>query len=472
MSRSPLVAELRLLRHVRGLRLMVALLIALAVIAVLSSVLRQGNAKATVDGLQATEAELRSIVRAGLGRDAAEDVPVAARPGSLGFSVLSEYVVMPLPPAAPLATGTGDLLPGHYRFDAHGAYLQDRGGGIVNPLRLSVGAFDLAFVLVFVVPIIVIALSYDVVSREKEIGVMALACAQGTSPQRYVARKLLARGLAIVAAVVVASLAAFAVLGWMSAWPPVVTMAAWTGLTVAYALFWYALSALVNARDRGSAANGVVLANGWLLLVVIVPSVVTLAATSLFPAPSRVNLTTELREAAAEAEERAADAREAYYFDHPDLAGGDADQEAYFRAVAASEAEIESSIAPLLGAFETQANRQASLVDRLRFVSPAIAYRRALTGLAGSDRSYHDRFRSAAFAHHARWREFFVAALDEQRLLDESDWNRMPQFEWAPPPAAERAASTLPTLLVLLVATALLFAAAALHYRRFTAIRR
>ncbi len=472
MSSSPISAELKLLRHVRGLRLLVVLLLCLSAIAAINGVLRQAEARVALDDLLVAEAQLRSNLRAGLSRSQDAGIPVAARPGALGFSVLSEYVVMPSPPAAPLAAGASELLPDHYRFDAHAAYLQKRAGELGNPLRLAVGTFDLAFVLVFVVPIIVIALSYDVISREKELGVMALACAQGTSPQHYVARKLIARGLAIVVAIATAELLAFACLGWLSDWPAAITMLAWVGLTLAYALFWFALAAVVNGWDRGSAANGVVLANAWLLFVVIIPSAVALAATSLFPAPSRVNLTTELREAAAEAEERGADAREAYFFDHPGLSGGDAEQEAYFRAVSTSEAEIEESIGPLLEQFSIQADRQTALVNRLRFVSPAIAFNKALARLAGSDREYHDQFRNAAFEHHGRWRTFFVSALDEQRLLDDADWEHMPEFAWKPPTAADRAAATLPTFLVLALLTLLLFAIASVRYRRFTAIHR
>jgi ABC-2 type transport system permease protein len=471
MSRSPLRAEFALLLHVRGLRLMVALLALLAVVATLSGVLRQADAERAVAELRTQEQQLRTTLLAGLERADEGAAPVAARPGALGFSVLSEYVVLQRAAAAPLATGIGDLLPDYYRFDAHAAYLQQRGGNIDNPLRLAVGGFDLAFVLVFVVPVLVIALSYDVLSREKELGVMALACAQGTSPRHYVIRKLLARGTVIVVAAGVSVLLAFAILSVAGAPADAATMLAWTALTIAYALVWYALAALINAFDKDSATNGVLLADIWLLLVVIVPAIVGLTATSLFPAPSRVDLTTELREAAAEAEERAAAAREQYFFDHPDLAGGDADQETYYRAVAASEQGVATSIDPAVAEFDVQARRQSELVARFKFLSPALAFNHALAQLAGNDRPYHDAFRQAAFGHHERWRSFFVTVLHERRLLTPADWGRLPEFGWQPPAAATRAAATLPTLAVLLLLSGALLFAALLRFRRYSPIQ-
>lgn len=41
----------------------------------------------------------------------------------------------------------------------------------------------------------------------------------------------------------------------------------WMAATLLYALFWFAMSVLVNVYGRNSSANGIALAGTWLVLV-------------------------------------------------------------------------------------------------------------------------------------------------------------------------------------------------------------
>jgi ABC-2 type transport system permease protein len=462
-----LAQELRLLRHLRGLPLVVVLLVTLAIIATGSGLLRQNDNKRAIADLLEAETQLRNTLSDSLQRQADG---VASKPGALGFSVLSEHVVLPLSPGAALAVGSSELLPAHYRFDAHAAYLQQGRGDIDNPLRLSVGSFDLSFVLVFVVPIMVIALCYDMVSKEKEHGVLALACAQGIDPQQFIIGKLLARGLAALVMVSMAIGMAFFILTLNGVRPEFGTILAWWAMSLLYTGFWFALAVLVNALNRDSATNGVILANLWLLLVVIVPAVIGLAATSLFPAPSRVALTTELREAATEAEARAAAVREQYFFDHPDASSTDLDQEIYFRAVAQSEAEISGSIEPALAAFGTQAEKQSALARLLKFLSPALLFQQSLNQLVGSDRDAYVAFRTAAYAHHERWREFFVQSMDAGRAMGPSDWAQLPRYTWMPANASVRARGTAPAAITLALLMLGLLGIARRQFKRYPVV--
>jgi len=88
----------------------------------------------------------------------------------------------------------------------------------------------------------------------------------------------------------------------------------WVAVVVAYGGFWFALSMLVASIGLRSAANATVLASAWLVLVVMLPSVFNLVATSVFPVPSRMELVQAVRvasddaNAAGTASERAASA--------------------------------------------------------------------------------------------------------------------------------------------------------------------
>ena len=463
--------ELTLLRHAAGLPALLALLIALAVLAVASGVLRDTERVAARDVLVAEQRLLRESLREMLASGQSADEPgVAARPGTLGFSVLTDYAVVSSTELAPLASGISELMPGHVGLSAHALYLQRASGALDNPLRLAVGSFDLSFVIVFVLPIFVIAVSYDLLSRERELGVLALIAAQGISMGRYIATKLVVRGGLIIAAIAGLNLVALLVLRVAGFSPSAVECYAWLGITISYGLGWYAVAAFVNAWGFGSATNGVVLANVWIVFVIVVPAAVSLAATSLYPPPSRVELTTELREAAAEAEARGAAARERYFFDHPDLAGTGVDQEVYFREVAASENEIAATIEPHLARFGSQADNQASLAAKLRFLSPALLAESSLAAVAGTDRRYYAAFAGAVDAHHGRWREFFVERLRSGRTMTAADWDALPGFGYRAPGEAMRVRSALPAAAALAALCIAVFAAGFWKLRRYSAV--
>ncbi len=463
-----------MLRRVSSLWVLGLMLVVLTILAAVSGSIRMTTLATTIAERADAELAVRNSLISSLERyteaGAQGDVPVAAKPGSMGFSVTSAYAAMPAAPLAPLAIGVGDLLPYYYRLDAHAAYTLVQGGEIENPLNLRVGGFDVAFVMVFLLPIIVIALTYDIMSREKELGVLALIGAQGVRLSTFIAAKVIARGALIALMIVGSNAMAIAAAVYMGAEWHFGAAALWVAIAVLYGLAWFALAVLINALGFSSSTNGVVLANIWLVFVIVIPAIVKLAATTLYPAPSRVALTTELREAATEADERAAEAREAYMFDHPEMVEGDVDQEIFFRQVALSEQDIAASIAPQLEAFEAQAERQAALMKWLKFSSPALLANDAFAALAGADRAYHAAFRAAVLEYHQRWQAFFLEPLMREQLLTAEDWANLPAFDYQPPRRyLPNSAINLP-LVVLLVLGVALVAAGLAKYRRYSHI--
>ena len=61
-----------------------------------------------------------------------------------------------------------------------------------------VGRFDLAFVTVYLLPLLVLALSFNVLSEEREQGTLALTLSQPVSARDVVGAKLAFRALLVV----------------------------------------------------------------------------------------------------------------------------------------------------------------------------------------------------------------------------------------------------------------------------------
>jgi ABC-2 type transport system permease protein len=417
----------------------------------------------------ALAAESATLVAA-LAAQAGRGVPAAQDPGSVGFSVLTYPAVLPQASLAPLAIGQGDLLPGRYELTARGAHHFLARTELDSPLRLSIGNFDAAFVTVWLVPLLVIGLCYGIVSAERERGVLALAVAAGASAVRFVLGKWWSRVVLVVACVWLGTLLAAAATGALMRPGAVLLLAGWVLAGTLYVVFWFTLALWINAGPGGSERNATTLIGAWLVFVILAPALTNLAATTVFAAPSRVNLTTELREATEAADRDAAAARDQYFFDHPEMQGDAMDSRAYFGSVARSEERIAGDMLPLLRAFDAQALRQQQLVSLLQYLSPGTLTYQALTTLAGSDGSRHRQFREQTLRFHGEWSRFFVERLDAGLSMTVDDYARLPRFTFAEPPAADLLRRALLPLLALAVAAAALYLGALRRLRRLAVV--
>ena len=324
--RTVLRNEWRLLAADRALRIVLAVFAVLFVYALANGMAwgrfqertveaaRTGNA----ERVRALEQELTDIANGGrpsspFRAPRAPNVLVGARG--------AHTAVLEPGPVAALAVGQSDLLPYYYDVSIYtneSSFQQN--GEVENPLNLMVGRFDLAFVTVFLLPLLVLALSFNVLSEEREQGTLALTLSQPVSARDVVGAKLAFRALLVVGLAAGVSLLGMLATGGFGSSGRVLL---WCATVVLYALFWFALAAWVNSLRRSSAWNATVLAGAWLVLVVVVlPAAVNIAAGLLHPLPSRVEMITAQREASNAAVNRRSELLARYLEDHPEMAGG------------------------------------------------------------------------------------------------------------------------------------------------------
>jgi ABC-2 type transport system permease protein len=466
--------ELRVLFANRTWWGILGLLVVLTVFAALNGQARFAQMAATAAKLNQDEATTQAALKAGVARYDANpvgDPPSIASPGNVGLSILGHYAVMRHDALAPLSVGQSDVQPFYYRVTAHPAHTFLSASEIQNPLAQMTGSFDVAFVMIFVLPILIIAVSFDLMSREKEAGVLALLAAQGVSLRTLILAKVAARAVVLVVVLLALVALSATLVGADLSQPDVLGAAVlWYAVIVGYAFFWFALAFLVNAMNWPSVTNGVVLANLWLLFVVVLPSVVNVIASTLYPAPSRVALTTEMREATELADKEAAASREAYLFDHPELAGAGANLDGFYIQVLATDAAVEKVVAPIMAEFASQARKREGVVDLLQYTSPAIAAQQALNALVGTGNARFEHFVAHVLKFHSDWRGFFVSKIAKGERMTAADFDAIPSFSYAPPGFdAVRAAVTGP-LAFLALAIALLFAWAMRRYARYPVI--
>ncbi|MBM3725906.1 MAG: DUF3526 domain-containing protein [Acidobacteria bacterium] len=393
------------------------------------------------------------------------------QPQSFGRNMGTRYAVMPPAPLGALAIGQSDLYPYYFRVSTNSRETFLNNDEVENPVHLLTGRFDLAFVLLYLYPLVILAFSYNLVSSEKESGTLALTLSQPVSLRRLVMAKVLLRA-AFVAALAVLLSAAGVIIGGTNlaaegAWSRLLV---WAAVTAMYGAFWFALAIAVNALGRGSATNAMTLAGAWLLFVIVIPSVLNVAIKALYPVPSRVELIQAIRVAGDESTRQGSKLLARYLEDHPELAppskgpGGPPDFGTLL--VAVNEA-TERKVQPVLAEFDAQLANQQSMVDRLRYLSPAIVAQSAFNDLAGSSAHRYKHFLAGVDEYHRQWRGFFVPRILRKEKLNASDLARLPAFTFREEPTADVTGRAGVAFVGLLVAVVLAGIPAVMALRRY-----
>jgi ABC-2 type transport system permease protein len=375
-----------------------------------------------------------AVARAELREIESGDNPLPTSPPAAALPTGKSYPVTLSPaPLSPLSVGQSDLYPYTATVDIYATkhalfnfYEQD------NPLNLLAGRFDLAFVIVYLFPILILALSYNLISQERESGTLQMTLAQPLTLRAFALSKVGSR-LAIVLSLgiglsLLGVLLSGASLTAAGALPRLVL---WTGMVVAYTLLWFALAVAVNSLGKSSAMNATALVGIWIVLVIVIPSLLSVAATSVHPVPSRLEFVSMMREADNYTRSAGQQLLAKYYGDHPELVpAGELDLNDFTRRFYAMRQENQRRVLPELERFEEQLARQQGLINRYRYLSPAVVMQESLNDIAGAGAA-----RQRAFVEQARdfideWQRFFVPLVFRRATLRAADYDAIPRFRF------------------------------------------
>ena len=353
-----------------------------------------------------------------------------------------QWAVLPPAPFAPLAIGQSDLYPYYTAVTASSRHTSAQVDELQNPVQLLAGRFDLAFVAVYLLPLLVFAVSYNMLSEERENGTLALVLAQPATLRSLVLAKSLLRALYVAMFAIATTVAGFLATGVSLSSPNAASAALVWMLTVfAYGLFWLGIATLVNSRGWSSSANAMTLAGVWLVLVAIVPSVLNVAISAVHPLPSRIALVEAAREAQSRALTRIGQRASV---------NGPIDMDERARSSLMQIMAAEAEVLPVLRRFDEQLDKQQDQVRRWRWLSPAIMTQLALTRIAETDGRRYKEFASATEQFRTRWREFLLPIYP--RRFMSVDVDRIPRFGFEDSGDSEYSAQTASVLFAVFTA--------------------
>lgn len=324
-----------------------------------------------------------------------------------------------------LSVGSSDMAASHYPVEIAWDYLYAE-EKFSNPLKLLTGNFDLSFLLIYVFPLLIIGLNFNLLSGEKEQGTLPLIQVQKGSILQLLLTRLLFRWMLLLTAFALLTAAGLAmnampvkgrdVLSWMV-----------TGAT--YLLVWSMLTFFIISWQRSSAFNAFSLLGCWIFLLIALP-----AAFQLFSrahAADAPSVASEQREVSNEVwdypQKQVLDSFYAYYPQYRNERAYDTGYGGTRRGMAYYEV-LQQKMNRFIQPETEQRQQELQDIQRSYLYNPAVYTQSLLNKIAGTDASDQAWFRQEVRRFQDEWKHFFYHFVFTDRFFSPEDYDRLPAY--------------------------------------------
>ena len=338
--------------------------------------------------------------------------------------------LLPPAPLSALAIGQSDVYPNYFKVTARSLDALVSGDQIEHPLAVASGQFDVAFVVLFLYPLLIFAISFDLTATERDQGTLRMVLSQPVTLRDVVAGKMIVRAVQLLTPVLLVPIATAALLSpidgdfWIRA-------ALWSIAIAVYGAIWHGIALLVNARGLSAPANALILAGIWLLFAVVGPSCVNLLIAIRYPMPSRVEAAVQARAATQEATVQGSRQLGQFLQDHPTSGNVGRDGMRQFAQLQAQrDRQVAARLQAVESTFNAQLEKQRRLASWLSLVSPTMVAQGVLLDVAGTSTNRFDRFRDLASSFQERWQAYFEPRVLDAATLTPAEYAGAPSFTY------------------------------------------
>lgn len=336
-----------------------------------------------------------------------------------------------------LAAGQSEMQPFYYKVYILKKQQLGHESEITNSYLQFVGTFDFAFVVVYLLPLLIIVFTYNVVSSEREQGTWVLLKTSNQSIARLTLARLGIRyGLFTLFFWAVVGPVLAALVG-----PAFLATSNWWWLVAAVSLyfaFWFALALLVNSFSLSSNLNALTLIFAWLGLGLLVPALLQLGLDRAYPIPSRIAITTAERNAVNHYFEHDGQALTKQVFNSPRALIRQAsvvtpDMIYGYGVILYKSQEIKDAATyQAERQLSGQIEKQQAALRNWQLLSPALLLQETLTALAGTHWQQFNHFSGDVDAFRTRTQRFFypkMALASTYHTFTVMDAEVIPQFQ-------------------------------------------
>lgn len=299
---------------------------------------------------------------------------------------------------------------------------------VEGPSVLRTGRMDLLFVVTVFLPLILLLLTFDVLSQERSAGRFRMFLVQGGNARQLLLARIVATVLPLVIIPSLCVLIVALITGASGS-----GAAVWISSLMAYTLFWCAVAAIIAVAFKRPISGALAILAAWSLFVVFIPSGMQFLAQALYPVPSRVTYLTEAREAEGETRRNLTQRAEIYMAEHAGMTDVPVEGvPGFYRRAYLSNVDINEKTAPLVAEFEDQQSRQRQFVRVAQFLSPTMIVKDHLEQVSGTGAEQAALFRRQARDHLDVVLEAIGPATVNRSRISTEEAKAIPQFAFQP----------------------------------------
>jgi ABC-2 type transport system permease protein len=357
--------------------------------------------------------------------------PADADAGDIGYYHSAFAKHMPDPWAA-LSIGQRDANPFYIKLRLLAVQNQLYNSENTNPDKLATGSFDLAFVLVFILPLFIVAVCFNLYSAEKERGTLALLMSQPLSLTQLLLAKLLFRFLLVLLLVSLLILAG----SFYSGAAYDIRLIVWLVAALLYSLFWFGVCYAVIVLRKSSAFNAISLLGVWLVLTIILPVLINVITQLNVPVTEGLQLTLKQREEVHAGWDRPKEQTMSRFFTFYPQYRNTSKSEAQFKWkwYYAFQELGDRSVDSLYQVYTDKLKSRAGLAGSLSSLSAPATLQHILNAACGTDLSTQMAFTERARQYHEQLKAFYYPFLFEDQPFRNEDFKREPRLTFISPP--------------------------------------
>lgn len=200
--------------------------------------------------------------------------------------------INPANPLSGLSVGQKDINTSIQTPTIRGLEAQKYDTDIRNPYGLMMGNFDLSFVILFLFPLAIIALCYNLYSSEKERGTWPMLRVQYNPTATFLLLKISIPFLWVSGVLFLLFLLAI----WVLSITPDRYFAGFVLGNFLYTSSWFALCLLFVSFRKSSSQTAIALLGAWLLFNIVLPAAVNNYITQKYPVPESLSVMLKQRD--------------------------------------------------------------------------------------------------------------------------------------------------------------------------------
>ena len=306
---------------------------------------------------------------------------------------------------------------------------------LVSPLEQLFGQLDLVFVWVKILPLIIILISFNLLSQERETGRLSLISSHPISLPIWLLKKLTLRFFVIALCLVFFT----ALLLLIFQVPLFQNFSAFLQLllvVINYCAFWFFLSFLINLLKFSSDRSLIILTSFWVLFVFLVPSIINQVGNELNPVSPRLRVINHHQKMYNDMEKNMDEELEGLYKIHPKWASDDpvtkdqSNSTGWNIHYLAKQYIAQLKHREVLEAYEQQIDERNEWMQMVSNFSPAMVVQRSLTEIAGTSTKHYRSFLRQSNEYAQDYREYVFQKLFTNHDFTVEEIKNLSKFEF------------------------------------------